>query len=287
MFRKKSAKTLRWRKIPKDETHLAEAFLRDREKSHVGASARFLRIREKKDGHVWYLGDSGKINALLVHHHQSLLPVFDKDRLIPGPRFLNRFLGKVHIHALQGLREDTELLEGFMEDQGYYTSERIDYDLMNLDEAPGSEALRSGPVGLVLRPPAAGDGDALFRLQSAYEQEEVLPKAAAFNPAVCRHNLEQIISSQRVLVAELDGQVVGKINTSAVSFTRYQVGGVYVRPDCRGRGIAAKMTAFFARSLLAEGRGITLFVKKHNAAARSVYLRTGFVIATDYRISYY
>ena len=282
----------RWRKIPKDERHLAEDFLRSREKFCVSAAARFLRIQEENHGHVWYLGcpeknPQKKIGALLLHHRQSLLPVFDKNLHIPGPRFLNRFLGKVHIHALQGLREDVELLEGLMEAQGYYVSDRINYDLMGLDKAPEPEALSSGPPGLILRPPAAGDGEFLFALQAAYEQEEVLPKAAVFNPAVCRYALDHILSSERVLVAELNGQVVGKINTSARSFTRCQIGGVYVRPDCRGRGITVKMTAVFAQGILTEEKGITLFVKKRNAAARAVYRKTGFNVQADYRISYY
>jgi ribosomal protein S18 acetylase RimI-like enzyme len=276
----------RWRKIPKGGYQTAGAFLISRERYCVGASARFLRIREGNHGHVWYLGGK-EISALLLHYRQTLLPVFGRNLSVPGPRFLNRFLGKVPIHALQGLREDTELLEALMEDQGYYAVDRIDYDLMSLDSAPGPEALKAGPAGLVLRAPAAGDEGSLFDLQAAYEREEVLPKGAEFNPAVCRYNLDHILSSERVLVAELDGQVVGKINTSAKSFTRYQIGGVYVRPDCRCLGIAARMTAVFTRSFLAEGKGITLFVKKRNAAARAVYRRTGFSVLADYRISYY
>jgi predicted GNAT family acetyltransferase len=47
------------------------------------------------------------------------------------------------------------------------------------------------------------------------------------------------------------------------------------------------MTAEFAESLLAEGRGISLFVKKRNRAALSVYRRVGFTEVEDYRISYY
>ena len=265
----------------------AEAFLRIREELCVAAAARFLTMKESR-GHVWYLNGPGDgISALLLHSRQSLLPVFDKNSNIPGPHFLKRFLGKVHIHALQGLREDAELLESLLEDQGYFVTDRIDYDLMSLDTVPRPAALRTGPAALTLRKPAAGDGEQLFALQSAYEQEEVLPKNAVFNPAASRLNLEHLLSSEHMLVAELDGQVVGKINTSAESFTRCQIGGVYVRPDCRGLGIAARMTAVFSQSLLAEGKGITLFVKRRNTAARAVYRKAGFGVLADYRISYY
>ena len=277
----------RWRKLPRDEYHKAELFLRAREKFCVGASARFLGLRECR-GHVWYLsGPEAEISALLLHCKQFLYPVFDNNTNIPCPRFFNRFLGKIPIHSVQGLLGDVELLEALMEVQGYWAADRIDYALMGLDKAPRPESLRAGPLGLVLRVPLPGDETFLFNLQSAYEQEEVLPRNAVFNPAACRLNLQNILASERFLVAELNGQVVGKINTSAESFTRYQIGGVYVRPDCRGRGIAEKMTAFFARDLMSSGKGISLFVKKHNNAALKVYRRTGFNELADYRISYF
>jgi predicted GNAT family acetyltransferase len=96
--------------------------------------------------------------------------------------------------------------------------------------------------------------------------------------------MERLFKTEQVLVAELDGRVVGKINTNAVTFTRRQIGGVYVHPDYRGMGIARRMAGEFASSLVS---GISLFVRKSNTAARNVYLGIGFEIAGDYRISYY
>jgi ribosomal protein S18 acetylase RimI-like enzyme len=238
--------------------------------------------------HVWTLrNDIGSIKALLLHSRRSLYPIFNGNRDIPLPKFLNSFLLKVPIHAVQGLKPDTELLEASMESKGYYPVERIDYDLMALEDPPVSSCFRSGPVNLLLRPPIAGDIEELFHLQAAYEQEEVLPTGAAFYPAASRANLERLLKNEQMLLACLDGRIVGKINTSAESFTRYQIGGVYVRPDCRGRGIAVRMAAVFLKGLINEGRAVTLFVKKQNAAARAVYRRTGFAVRGDYRISYY
>jgi len=287
MEQKFKNKLPRWRKIPKDRIPAVKTFLMTRERYCVSASSRFLDIKKSR-GHVWYLNNSiGEISALLLHSHHSLFPVFDKNPRVPGPRFLNRFLGKLPIHSVQGLREDTEILEALIETQGYFAAERIDYDLMSIDGQPRLDALRSGPANLVLRRPAKGDNEGIFVLQSAYEQEEVLPRNAVFNPAVCRLNMEHILSSERVLIAVLDGQIVGKINTSAESFSRYQIGGVYVHPGFRGRGIAVKMTAVFIHNLLALGKGVTLFVKQRNSAARSVYRKVGLNALADYRISYY
>ena len=278
-----------WRRIPKDDLLKAESYLRLREKYCVAASARFIGIG-KSHGHIWYLGglhSADEISALLLYSRRTLFPVFNKNTEISSPIFLTPFLGKTPVHAIQGLKEDTELLETLLEKQGYFPTEHINYHLMNIDAPPGPEALRAGPAGLVLREPAAGDEEELFTLQSAYEREEVLPKNAAFNPASTRLNLKHILASEYMLIAELDGQVVGKINSSAESFTRFQIGGVYVRPDCRGRGIGLKMTAVFAGKLLKRGKGLTLFVKKQNTAARAVYRKAGFTALADYSITYY
>ncbi|MCL2380547.1 MAG: GNAT family N-acetyltransferase [Treponema sp.] len=283
---------MKWQKMAQSEYRKAEAFLRKRETFCVAASARFLRLGESR-GHVWYLPGHGEdggragVSALLLHCRRTLFPVFGKTPRVPGPRFLSRFLGKVPIHAIQGLKEDTEILETLMQAQGYFAAERIDYSLMSLDSVPLPQPHRAGPAGLALRSPVPEDEESLFALQSAYEQEEVLPANSSYNPAATRLNLRHILSREQVLVAALDGRVVGKINTSAKSFTRYQIGGVYVRCDCRGLGIGAMMTTVFARSLLAQGRGLTLFVKKRNAAACKVYRKAGFAALADYRITYY
>ena len=294
----------RWRRMPNGEYSGAEDFLKEHEKFCVAACSRFLRMRRgtsafgldagsrETHGHVWYSPDEGeKIAALLLHSRRSLLPVFGRKNSIPAPRFLRRFLGKVPIHAIQGLREDTELLESLMKDQGYFSSQRIDYQLMNFDCSsycgPKNQNVKPGPNGLLLRPPGPEDEEGLFALQSAYEKEEVLPQNSVFNPAACRLNLQHILTKEHVLVAELNRRLVGKINTSAESFTRYQIGGVYVHPDFRGLGIGVNMAMAFAQNLLNRGKGLSLFVKKRNIAACKVYHKIGFNVLADYMIIYY
>ena len=302
MIKQPHKKNNRWRKVPKGEYSGAEDFLIKHEKFCVAACARFLRMRggssafgagsRENRGHVWYLPDEGeKIAALLLHSRRSLLPVFGEKSSIPTPRFLRRFLGKVPIHAVQGLREDAEILESLMKDQGYFASQRIDYQLMNFDyssyKGSNNQTVFRCPAGLLLRPPKPEDEEELFVLQSAYEQEEVLPQNSVFNPAVCRLNLQHILAKEHVFVAELDRRLVGKINTNAESFTRSQIGGVYVHPDFRGLGIGANMAMAFAQNLLNRGKGLSLFVKKRNIAACKVYGKVGFNVLADYMIIYY
>ena len=286
-----------WKKLAKVEYQKAESFLLANEKYCVSACSRF---RQEGKGHVWYIPkENGEISSLLIHSRRSLFPVFGKKSNIPDVGFLNRFpldarlpgktlfLGRVPIHVIQGLYEDARLLESLMENEGYFASERIDYELMSLEDRPKNKTVNKAPKGLILRPPKIEDKESLFALQSAYEQEEVLPKKSVFNPAASRLNLQHILSTERILVAELDGRIVGKINTNAESFNRTQIGGVYVHPDFRRLGIGAAMSMIFINDLLKYGKAITLFVKKNNIAACKVYRNIGFNFLADYRISYY
>jgi ribosomal protein S18 acetylase RimI-like enzyme len=285
-WRTRREEPLRWRKIKRQETNRPENFLRRREPYCVGACGRFLDRNSGKD-QIWTLEDKkGLLSALLFYSKRTLFPVFNGKTDIPLTRFVRRYFRTAPVHAVQGVREEALVLEDALAELGIRTGETIDYDLMALDSAP-EETFRAGPPGLIVRRPDMLDMDALFALQKEYEKEEVLPQGAVFNPVSCKLGLQRIMREEHILAAELDGRVVGKINTSARSFTRCQIGGVYVHPDYRGRGIARRMTGVFVQELIAQGWGITLFVKKQNPAALSVYRGIGFEFFADYRISYY
>ncbi|MDR2798594.1 MAG: GNAT family N-acetyltransferase, partial [Treponema sp.] len=252
------------------------AFLQARESYCVAAMARFLH-RDIRD-QIWleetrYAG-AGSISGLIIQSKGTLFPVFNGI----NPRFLKDFLihdlQDVRFYAIQGIRKDVALLEQVFALKGVCSTNGIDYDLMVLDQEPAQ--LKSCVSGLVLRYAEPRDMEELFRLQAAYEQEEVIPQGGVFNPALCRLSLEHIITHEYLLLAQWKSKILGKINTNAASFSRYQIGGVYVCPDYRGLGIASYMGAAFVRDLLTTGRGITLFVKKHNLPARAVYRRIGF-----------
>jgi ribosomal protein S18 acetylase RimI-like enzyme len=224
---------------------------------------------------------------MIIRSGGMLLPVLGKIRDIPPLRFMKRFLGIFPVHAVQGLLADAEALEAGLAALGCNAAERRDYDLMALEQPPQEESSGAFPPALELRRPGIADLDALYPLQAGYEEEEVLPQGAALNAAACRLSLRGILSREQSLVACLDNRMVGKINTNAASFARFQIGGVYVLPEYRGRGIGRRMAAVFAGELIAQGRGLTLFVKKNNPAAQHIYRRIGFEKAGDYRISYY
>jgi predicted GNAT family acetyltransferase len=264
--------------------------LRRREPYCVSACARFFDMARFVDC-LWGLRNApDSVNALLLYSKQTLLPVFpffEEAAEVDPSRSLRRFLRKGQFYAAQGLRKDILILEEIMAGLGRGSLEPIDYDLMSLEWGPSVETLRAGPAGLVIRTPESRDLETILPLQAAYEQEEVLPQGSGFNMAVCRMNLEHIFKEQQILVAELGGRIVAKANTSAFSFTRAQIGGVFVLPDHRGRGIARRLCAELARVLKKSGWGVSLFVKKRNHSAQRAYRSIGFRPIADYRISYY
>jgi predicted GNAT family acetyltransferase len=286
---KQRIEDLQWRVVRKsdDVVSLFERF----EPYSLSAYTRFKNMKAGRD-RAWVLENSG----VLVRSGQSLFPVFDSsrlswedeaERLKNLKKILKIPLEERALHAIQGKAEDVESLENIICGLGAFSDQRILYDMMTINQEPARASLNSGPAGLVLRPPRMTDADALFELQADYEKEEVLTKKSVFVPAVCRLFVERIILTGRALLAEYGGRIVGKVNTNAVSPTWIQIGGVYVRPEVRGRGIASRMVTVFVQGLLPGHTGVSLFVKKNNAPACAMYRHVGFAPIGHYRISYY
>jgi len=151
-------------------------------------------------------------------------------------------------------------------------------------EAPWNPGLEEAEIVRVFGPAWT---DALYPLQEAYEREEVLPAGAEFHPAGCRKSLEGLLAEHYMIAARVDGNIVGKANTNALSYTRAQIGGVYVVPSFRGKSVATRMVHRLFHDLWKDRRGISLFVKCGNASAIRVYERLGMETRGEYRIAYY
>ena len=276
----------KWRRIRKSETARIETLLLNHENLCINICNRYIN-QKYFNSKVWALHDnSTEISALVLYSNQNLMPLLCGQKKIPPLKFLFRFFGNTPIHSIQGIREDVITMEASLEKHGLSAAEKIDYDLMCIDSLPSGNN-SAGHPGLIIRKANLFDIDDLAVLQAAYEQEEVLPSAKEFNHVLSRLNTERILKNEQVFLAELGGSIIGKINTNACSFTRFQIGGVYVHPDYRGLGIAKKMAGEFVTSLIKQGRSISLFVKKTNPAAFCVYRNIGFKTKGDYRICYF
>ncbi|WP_461246312.1 GNAT family N-acetyltransferase [Treponema sp. R6D11] len=273
-----------WRKIKKSDFPRVEKLLMDAENNYVNASAKFL-LQKEANVLIWVLGDkNGGIQAVILNWKNNILPV-----LCGYSGSLNdfnkEFLLSAKIHSVQGLKQEVMALEREIT-KNREPKDIIDYTLMSLD-APPKKKNTANSLNIKLITPKMTDIDAIAPLQAEYEKEEVLPKGSTFSPASSRVNTANILAKGQVLAAELDGRFIGKINVSAVSFSRYQVGGVYVYPEFRGRGIAGAMAYEFISSLILQGRGVTLFVRKSNISACRLYKSLGFKNINDYSIIYY
>jgi ribosomal protein S18 acetylase RimI-like enzyme len=259
-----------------------EHFLKLHEPFCVSACSQYLH-KEAGDS-CWILADdSGALSAVFIHSNALLFPILSERAADSLKPFLQWFADNSKIYALHGSHAHVLCVEAALSDLGFTVTESINYDLLELPHLP---SLGAPPDGIVLREPVMQDGEELFQLHAGYQKEEVLISRSVFNPAACRLTIEQIVKNEWVLVAELDSRLVGKVHTNALSFSRAQIGGVYVMPHYRRQGIGRYMVASFAQHLRKAGMIPTLFVKKYNSKARSVYNRIGFSAIGSYRISY-
>jgi predicted GNAT family acetyltransferase len=116
---------------------------------------------------------------------------------------------------------------------------------------PASVAMFTEEVGVS---PTIGDGGAAYRAR-----------------------LEQLIRSGRAFARIEHGRVIFKAEIGAVTPQACQVQGVWVRPDCRGQGLAAPgMAAVVVEAARSIAPLVSLYVNEYNHPARAAYRRVGF-----------
>lgn len=92
-----------------------------------------------------------------------------------------------------------------------------------------------------------------------------------------RARVAELIRAGRAFARIEDGRVIFKAEVGAATSQTCQVQGVWVRPEFRGRGLAAPgMAAVVTEARRAIAPVVSLYVNDFNAPARAAYLRTGF-----------
>src|SRR5580698_1131193 len=116
---------------------------------------------------------------------------------------------------------------------------------------PASIAMFTEEVGVS---PLAGDGGASYRARVA-----------------------ELVRAGRAFARIEDGRVIFKAEVGAATPSACQVQGVWVRPEYRGRGIAAPgMAAVVNQSRETISPIVSLYVNDFNAPGRATYKRAGF-----------
>lgn len=98
--------------------------------------------------------------------------------------------------------------------------------------------------------------------------------APAEDMARTPRGVERPLTSGRVFVVEVGGEIVSSVLTNAETRTAAMIGGVYTPLQHRGHGYAGAAMVALCRSLLDDGLRPVLYY--HHPAAGAIYRRLGF-----------
>jgi predicted GNAT family acetyltransferase len=126
-----------------------------------------------------------------------------------------------------------------------------------------------------------GEADILWPACVAMFTEEVgVSPTIGDGGASYRARMEQLIRGGRAFARIENGQVIFKAEIGAVTPQACQVQGVWVRPECRGHGLAAPgMASVVVEATRTIAPTVSLYVNDFNAPARATYRRVGFTEA--------
>ncbi|WP_304222469.1 GNAT family N-acetyltransferase [Gracilinema caldarium] len=278
----------RWHKANNRDLGAIETFLRVHEPFLVAAASRFITYTQTgaPPGELLICQNADNTIQSFVFRSGAILhPFFHGCSSERAEKIICRMLKQQFfkkIYSVQGLTEDVRIAERALKSSGYSMRDSFDYYLMNLTETVRLP-LKPDGLELVVNPTL----EALYQLQAAYEQEEVIPSHGSFSEKHCRQGVERILREELLVYGEYQGLPAAKANTNAASYRYRQIGGVYVRPDLRGLGIGTYVVAALVERIQQTGAAVSLFVKKRNQSAIKVYEKLGFKTIGEYRISYY
>ena len=91
-----------------------------------------------------------------------------------------------------------------------------------------------------------------------------------------RRRVASLIAAGRAYARFEHGRVIFKAEVGSQSPVVGQIQGVWVHPECRGRGLGTAGTAAVAAAVVNSGRIASLYVNSYNTVARAAYSRVGF-----------
>ena len=236
-----------------------------------------VMVREERDGSV-----SG---AILQNLNGLYYPVLGPGKPEVEPEaVLNMARASRRLFSIMGRHEDVSALEDALQRPPV---QYLDYHLMSQADPPPDVPLPRLPRGLVIRRARRDEARRLFDIQKKYEIEEVLLPGNVFSPNSTLQQLRQTLEEQVVLVAEVEGAPIAKVNTNARGIFYDQVGGVFTERSYRSRGVATALMLRLCELIALDRKSATLFVKKTNGPALKMYANIGFAVESGFRISYY
>ncbi|WP_425501409.1 GNAT family N-acetyltransferase [Phytoactinopolyspora mesophila] len=163
------------------------------------------------------------------------------------------------------------------------------WDLLRPEWGPAREVRASQPVMALTSGPDVPPDPEVRRVEpdeidvlhpaavAMFTEEVGISPNGSDGGAYYRARLVELIRAGRSFARFEDGEVVFKAEIGAVTPRACQVQGVWVRPDRRGRGLAAGgMAAVVAHALRDIAPAVSLYVNDYNHAALGTYRRVGF-----------
>lgn len=136
-----------------------------------------------------------------------------------------------------------------------------------------------------VEPARVADVDVLVELHSAMLHEDLGIDPRDLDPLTLRAQALLRIRDQRTWVVRDDqGVPVFCIDIGTWGGRGAQVGGTYVAPSARGRGLAARAMRALNQRFLQEVPRVTLHVNEANIPAVKTYERSGFRTASPFRL---
>ena len=283
------ATTEPWRRLHAPDADALRTFLLRNEDFAAGFSGRLLRDGELRipgsmaGGVFGSFGPAGLTGAVLWSRTGTVFPIFEVPVSGEEGERLGRFFQGGGIASFLGPEADVEVLEGLLKAKPRVSTP---YRYMYFGEGQPPACSPPPESGAVVRSAEDTDAAALFPLHSAYEREEVVTELHRFDARASRAALDKILDSETVAVAELDGRAVATARTNAKGFRTWQIGGVYVIPEFRGRGWGRFVMCHLIGVLAGAGKSAGLFVKERNLRARGLYLSLGFRDIGPFRVDY-
>lgn len=221
-------------------------------------------------GPMWGWFVDGSLDALL-HTGANVVPVEADDLALDA--FAARLIAdRRRAASIVGPREEVVGLWNRLSGRwGSGRSLRWRQPLLLIDEDPDIEA---DPT---VRPVAIDEVDLLYPASVAMFREEVGIDPERGASQAYRARVAQLVARGWAFASFDEKGVVFKAEVGAAQSGVSQLQGVWIRPDLRGRDLAAPALAQVVRLVRRDvGPDVTLYVNDFNAAALATYRRVGF-----------
>lgn len=235
-----------------------------------------LATRGLQRAHWYGLDDRGEITGVLMVLDGTLaVPWCPRER--DATRIGEHINGSHRVRLLVGPRAASDALFATWM-PGVRPRVFYDQHLYVYDDVPP-------PVEVAgFRPGRSDEWRQVARNAALMEQEDLGFNPTDTDPELHARVVRARLADGRTWVVERDQRLVFQINVGTATAEGCQVGGTWVPPEDRGKGLATAGMRALCRALVPRHQFITLHVNEANTPAVRVYEKTGFERYAPFRL---